>query len=168
MTPSSDSEIISWILAKEGGYVNNPSDPGGPTNYGITWKTLSEVRGRIVDPAEVAALTESEARAIYLQHYIIGPGFENVLDVKLRWLLVDCAVNNGRGRAIKWLQAAIGTNPDGFLGPQTIGRLTAVPSPFYKVCASRLRAYAELVRQNHELAQFVPGWINRTSELVES
>lgn len=163
-----NDEIIDRILTEEGGYVNDPVDPGGATNFGITQATLSEVRGHPADAVEVAALTEADARAIYLQRYIVEPGFDNVLDGKLRWLLVDCAVNNGRGRAVRWLQNAIGVKADGVLGPQTIGRLAIAPSPYYKVCAERVRAYARLVVQNHPLVKFLAGWMNRAAMFIEA
>ena len=62
-------QILDDILRREGGYVNHPADRGGPTNFGITAQTLGSWRklGRPATAAEVQALTEPEARAIYRQ-----------------------------------------------------------------------------------------------------
>jgi len=69
--------ILDRIIRREGGYVNHPADRGGATNFGITAQTLGNWRklGRPATVAEVMALTETEARAIYRQQYIAGPGF---------------------------------------------------------------------------------------------
>ena len=66
--------ILDEIIRREGGYVNHPADRGGPTNFGITAQTLGSWRklGRPATAAEVQALTETEARAIYRQQYITG------------------------------------------------------------------------------------------------
>src|SRR5690606_13690489 len=64
--------ILDEIIRREGGYVNHPADRGGPTNFGITAQTLGSWRklGRPATAAEVQALKEPEARAIYRQQYI--------------------------------------------------------------------------------------------------
>ena len=59
--PSVD-EMIDDILRREGGYVNHPADRGGPTNYGITQKTLSRYIGRAALTSEVKNLSEDVAR----------------------------------------------------------------------------------------------------------
>ena len=61
--------ILDEIIRREGGYVNHPADRGGPTNFGITAQTLGSWRklGRPATTAEVRALTEAEARAVYRQ-----------------------------------------------------------------------------------------------------
>jgi ferredoxin-NADP reductase len=84
-------QILDDILRREGGYVNHPADRGGPTNFGITAQTLGSWRklGRPATAAEVQALTEPEARAIYRQQYITGPGFETITHPALLHLLVD-------------------------------------------------------------------------------
>lgn len=169
--PRSSTDIIDGILAREGGdkFTDDPKDPGGATKYGVTGKALAEWRKKPVTSADVRDLTEKEAREIYLHMYILEAGLDKVLNLPLRELLVDCAVNNGRGRAVRWLQEALGAQVDGALGPKTLGLLAqAYPyRVYYKVCGIRLRAYGVLVEQNHELVRFVAGWINRTCSFLE-
>jgi len=93
--------ILDEIIRREGGYVNHPDDRGGSTNFGIAAQTLGEWRklGRPASAAEVQALTKDEARALYRQQYITGPGFEAITHPGLLHLLVDTAVHSGPKRA---------------------------------------------------------------------
>jgi len=108
MTPI--DTILDEIIRREGGYVNHPSDRGGPTNFGITAQTLGAWRklGRPATAAEVQALTETEARAIYRHQYITGPGLDVITHPGLLHLLVDAGVHSGPKQAVQWLQSALG------------------------------------------------------------
>lgn len=131
------NKTIDNILKVEGSaYTNRASDAGGPTKFGITQRTLAAYRGRPVTPAEVAALTEGDARAIYYSRYVVDPGFADVLKLSERVgeELVDSGVNCGTGRASEWLQRALNVlnreqrdypdvKVDGDLGPATIAAL---------------------------------------------
>ena len=114
-------QIIAEIIAREGGYVDNPSDHGGPTKYGVTLATLEAFRqGQNTTADDVAALTEDEATQIYQQMFIDGPGFDRLSDDHIRAFMVDWGVNSGPGTAIKHLQGLLpGCIADGILGPNT-------------------------------------------------
>ena len=100
-------EIIDGIIKAEGStFTNDPADPGGPTKFGITQKTLGEYLGRKARVEEVKALTEQQARTIYLQLYVKGPGFDDLPD-PLRVLVIDSGVNHGQKTAAKLLQQAV-------------------------------------------------------------
>ncbi len=72
------TQIAAEIVAREGGYVNDPDDPGGATNYGVTLATLQRLGidktgdGR-VDVADVRALTRADAERIFVEHYFRRP-----------------------------------------------------------------------------------------------
>ena len=85
-------DVITRILAEEGGFSNDPSDHGGATNFGITAAELGRYRGygRPATVAEVKALTEEEARAIYTTRYV--PPFASIPFDTLRAQLVDYGV----------------------------------------------------------------------------
>ena len=91
-----DSEIIDGILAHEGGFVNHPTDRGGPTNFGITQGSLASWRKRDVTYGEMQALTVEEAKAIYRSLYL--KPFDGV-EADLKPHVVDIAVNSGINRA---------------------------------------------------------------------
>jgi len=163
--------ILDDILRREGGYVNHPADRGGPTKYGITAQTLGSWRklGRPATVAEVQALTETEARAIYRQNYITGPGFEAITHPGLLHLLVDAGVHSGPRRAVQWLQAALGITADGVIGPKTRAALTAADQGvlYGKVLGQRLRHLGQLITHDPRQSAFAAGWMNRMAEFVE-
>lgn len=117
---------VAEVLRHEGGYVDHPRDPGGCTHRGITRGTLEGWRREPVTCAEVRALTEAEARAIYRAHYwntMQGDQVPAGIDL----ILFDAAVNSGRRRAVLWLQEALGgIAVDGVIGPQTLGAVRRV------------------------------------------
>lgn len=102
--------IIDEIVRREGStYTNDPSDRGGPTKYGITLDTLAGYRNARVTAADVEALSEDEARAIYYCRYVVESGFAAVLkhSEAIAEELIDSGVNCGTGRASKWLQQSL-------------------------------------------------------------
>ncbi len=163
--------ILGDIIRREGGYVNHPADRGGPTKFGITAQTLGAWRklGRAATAAEVQALTETEARAIYRQQYITAPGFEVITHPELLGLLVDSGVHSGPKRAVQWLQAALGVAADGIIGPKTRAALAAVDQGalYSKVLGQRMRYLGRLITNDPRQAAFAAGWANRMAEFVE-
>lgn len=112
--------LLDGILVREGGYRNKAGDRGGPTNWGITLKTLEAWRGRPCTAADVQQLSQDEARHIYQAEYVEKPGFLQVACMPLREQLVDFGVNSGQATAIRHLQRVLGLPDDGILGPQTL------------------------------------------------
>lgn len=114
------SQIQSWILASEGGYVDHPSDPGGATNMGITHRTLAAWRKvPSVTKQQVRELTRQEALAIYEAQYWRTSGADR-LPEGLDYAVFDYAVNSGPARAVKDLQRVVGVTADGIMGAQTL------------------------------------------------
>jgi lysozyme family protein len=121
-------QIAEEIVAREGGFVNDPDDPGGATNHGVTIGTLRRLgidvnRDTRIDVADVRALTRKQAVEIYLKHYYERPGIA-ALPEALQASVFDMYVNAG-GNAVKILQRLLSDmgfpcDPDGEIGPQTI------------------------------------------------
>ena len=102
---------VSGVLRAEGGYVDDPADPGGETKFGIS---------KAAYPAlDIAALTEDDARAVYRRDYWDACRCDS-LPAPLDWLVFDAAVNQGVQAAGKMLQAAVGVRADGQIGPVTL------------------------------------------------
>jgi lysozyme family protein len=174
-----DDEILDAILAREGGFVDDPADRGGATNYGITQGTLSEVLDKVASRDDVKALTPQLAREIYRRRYIEGPGFDGIASGDLRAVVVDAAVNHGVKTAIKLLQRVLKVTDDGLLGPVSFtaanvldGRLLA-----RKVLWERIRLYGRLISHNltdadrdgiPDNTEFASGWLNRTADQGEA
>ncbi|WP_377505946.1 holin-associated N-acetylmuramidase [Octadecabacter sp. R77987] len=122
------TQIAQQIVAREGGYVDDPDDPGGATNFGVTIGTMQRLgldlnRDGQVDREDVAALTQRQAVAIFVQHYFERPGI-GALPMVLQPSVFDMYVNAGTN-AIKILQRLfndmrIEVDVDGVIGPQTI------------------------------------------------
>ncbi len=120
-------EIAREIVAREGGYVNDPDDPGGPTNHGVTVHTMRRLGLDLngdgqIDAGDVRQLTRVEAERIFIQHYYNRPGIER-LPVVLRASVFDMYVNAG-ANAVKILQRLLrqmgqDVAVDGVIGPQT-------------------------------------------------
>ena len=160
--------IIEDILEREGGYINLPADHGGATNFGITKATLSQYRGRPVSVDEVQRLTRTEALEIYFKLYVEKPGFLLIRDDQLRALLVDYGVNSGPVTAIKELQSAVGTDPDGVLGPRTLVALHTIGHAvaYKRLLKRRFQRLASIVLNDHSQLVFLRGWINRCLEFI--
>lgn len=162
-------EILTDVLRQEGGFSHYASDHGGPTNYGITQQTLSDWRGRPVTVAEVEALTEAEARAIYRRNYVEGPGFDKVADDRLRALLVDYGVHSGPRRAVRALQASVGVTTDGVLGPATLAAVNApgaAPGIYRLVLQARGAYIADILQREPSQRAFAAGWLRRLMTFV--
>lgn len=165
--PTND-EILTAILVAEGGLENDPDDPGGITNFGITIKSLTEFYGHEAFARDIQLLTPAMARVVYEELYIKRPGFDQIWDATLRELLVDCGVNNGRERTIKWLQRAVGVVEDGKLGARTLQGVNGhgLSKVFYSVLAQRYECYAALPVTNPKLIKYLRGWIRRANRFL--
>ena len=152
-------DIIKVVLKHEGGYVNDPVDPGGETNFGIAKRSHPDV--------DIKNLTEEGAKEIYYQDYWMKNRVPQLPD-DLKHIYFDMCVNQGRGRAVKILQQAAnakGANlkVDGGLGPKTIGALNGVE--LQRVRAYRIKYYADLVTRKPDLEKFYFGWFRRGLEV---
>ena len=152
-------DIIEVVLHHEGGYVNDPDDPGGETNFGIAKRSHPDV--------DIANLTKGGAKEIYKEHYWNKNKVES-LSEELRHIYFDMCVNQGRGRAVKILQHAAnakgaGLKVDGGMGPMTIAAVDGVELD--RVRAYRIKYYADLVTRKPDLEKFYFGWFRRGLEV---
>lgn len=138
----------------EGGYVNDPNDPGGATKYGLSQRAY---------PGEdIANMTLDRAKTIYLRDYW-GPAGCDALPDLLKYEMFDLAVNTGRVTAIRLLQQAMGATVDGILGPKTLlAAQTADPvTSLRKLQALRIRYYIALADSIWQ--HFGRGWMDRVA-----
>ncbi|MDD9728698.1 holin-associated N-acetylmuramidase [Mameliella sp. AT18] len=174
------------IVAREGGYVNDPDDPGGATKYGVTIHTMRRLgldldgNGR-VDAADVRQITREQAVTIFLTHYFLKPRIAE-LPEPLHATVFDMYVNAG-GNAVKILQRLLNqmgeqVSVDGAIGPQTIA---AAARAYAKAPHHMADAYG-IARRNYyfRIADNRPasrkyartraggkgGWIKRAEEFI--
>lgn len=121
-------QIAAEIVAREGGFVNDPDDPGGATKYGVTLGTMRRLgldltRDGRIDVADVRALTRQQAQEIFVEHYFRKPGLAE-LPAPLQTSVFDMYVNAG-ANAVKILQRLVtrmgfAARDDGIIGPKTL------------------------------------------------
>jgi lysozyme family protein len=153
---------LKQVLVYEGNYVNNPNDPGGATNKGITQAVYNAWRkSRKQAVQSVKLISDAEVAAIYKQNYwnaIKGDSLASGLDLAT----FDYAVNSGVGRASKALQAAVGVAQDGIIGPQTIAAANKNPTAtIANLCNARLAFLKGLKTWRF----FGKGWNSRVASL---
>ncbi len=145
------------ILEYEGGFVDDPHDPGGRTKYGISEKAYPNVN--------IDELTLNDAADIYWRDYWLAAKCQD-LPPLLRYLHFDTAVNMGVRRAVKFLQQAVRVEDDGIFGPVTMKAVETTPSNliFQRYCALRLKRYTYLVT----FPRFGRGWVRRVADIIEN
>ena len=152
-------DIIEITLHHEGGYVHDPKDLGGETNFGIA--------KRFYPDEDIENLTKDRAKDIYKQDYWDKNKVDDLTD-DLKHIFFDMCVNQGKGRAVKILQRSANAKGadlkvDGGLGPKTIGALKGVE--LQRVRAYRIKYYADLVTRKPDLEKFYYGWFRRGLEV---
>jgi lysozyme family protein len=119
---------FAFTLGAEGGYTDNPADPGnwtgGAVGHGVLHGTKFGVSAAAYPQCDIANLTEAMAEEIYRRDFW-APLQGDVLPLPVALVAFDAAVNAGTRRAVVWLQQAAGLNADGVLGPGTLAALTA-------------------------------------------
>lgn len=167
--------ILAAVFLMEGGYVNNPADPGGETNHGIT-KAVAVSHGYI---GSMKDLPKHYAEEIYLNEYIIKPGFYPLVGIKtaVAHKLIDAGVNTGTSRSSRWFQESLNQmsrggkdypqiKVDGKVGPATVntyialerirGHVKACQLILKMVDAKQATLYASLPTSD----VFLVGWID--------
>lgn len=105
-------QAFDRLIGHEGGYVNNPNDPGGETNWGISKRSYPNVN--------IKALTRDGAKKIYKDDFWDALNADR-LPTSVIYQLFDFAVNSGIQTAIRYLQRAVGVADDGHWGPMSQG-----------------------------------------------
>lgn len=150
-------QAFEKLIGHEGGYVNNPNDPGGETKFGICKRDYSWLN--------IKDLTLDQAKAIYLKDYWGPAGCDAVPDV-IKFDLFDSAVNQGVKTAIRMLQTASGAVADGVIGPNTLQTLNRL-NPYALLCnfnGVRLSGYTNLSTWQ----TFGRGWTRRVAENLKA
>lgn len=150
-------KAVELVLQHEGGYVNDPQDPGGETKYGISKRSYSRL--------DIKHLTRDMATQIYYDDWWNRHGYSMIADEELAAKVFDMAVNMGAKRAHMILQEALNrTTPwrlsvDGILGPLTLEAVNNHPYPPLLLAELRLGAISFYLGLNKP--RFISGWIRR-------
>ena len=155
---------FEMVLVHEGGYVNDPRDPGGRTNLGVTQRAWEAYLNRSVTEAEMRGLTPAAVKPFYKTMYwdkIKGDQLPNGVD----YAAYDLAVNSGTGRAAKYLQQIAGVTADGVIGPKSIEAIKACDpeQTVQALCDMRL----DFLKRLPTFETFGKGWSRRVAEVKE-
>ena len=145
--------FIDRLLSHEGGYVNDPNDPGGETRFGISKRSYPRLN--------IRKLTRAEAIAIYRRDFWERSRADD-LPPAVGFQLLDGAVNSGIDNATRWLQRAVGVADDGIIGPVTLGalRITDPADVVMLFLAERLQFMTGL----RNWPQHGKGWARRIAQ----
>ncbi len=149
-------KAFEQLIGNEGGYVNDPRDPGGETKYGISKRAY---------PGEnIASLTLGRAKAIYARDYW-GPAGCDAWPDLVKFEVFDIAVNMGVKTAVMMLQRAVDAGADGVIGPQTTMRVQSAAGDWVvrRLVAQRIRYYTEL----KTWPTYGRGWMLRVAANLE-
>lgn len=145
--------VVKITLQNEGGYVDNPNDPGGATNMGIEQQDLPDI--------DIKTLTVDQATAYYAEHYW-KPYYGSIESQATANKLFDMGVLFGVGTAVGLLQRALGVSPDGVFGPETLQAVNEHPSSLLGAYKAQLVNHVQLVvSAKPETREFMNGWIRR-------
>lgn len=151
------NKYIRTIIKNEGGYINDPDDTGGETNFGISKRAYPRLN--------IKKLKLREAIEIYYKDYWVKANC-NELPEFLQLIHFDTAVNSGISRANKILQKAIGNiSVDGVIGEITLSGSIHITLTDYAL--ARCLFYAKIVRNKKSQGKFIVGWIKRVKEVVK-
>jgi lysozyme family protein len=186
MRMKSVTDIAKEIVAREGGYVKDPDDPGGATKYGVTLATLRRLgidldRDGVVSEGDVKLLTPAQAVQIYVQHYFEAPRL-GALPEAVQPSVFDMQVNAG-DNAVKILQRLLNrmgqaVAVDGQVGPQTIAAARRAAAPDAGLFAdaygiARRNYYYDLAAARPTSRRYATtttgskgGWILRAEEFI--
>lgn len=157
-------KCFELVLQHEGKYVNDPRDPGGRTNMGVTQRAWEAHLNRSVTEAEMRMLTPENIKPFYRAQYwdkLKG----DQLPAGVDYAAYDLAVNSGVRRAAKWLQEIAGAAADGIIGPKSIEAIQSCdPQEVVDVlCDMRL----EFLQRLPTFGTFGKGWSRRVAEVKE-
>ncbi len=172
--------LIDRLIKREGGYVNDPDDPGGPTKFGVTqtaiddYNRLMALEGGALLQKAPAAIDRAEAEAVH-RKILSAYHFDQIQDYLTREHVFDMATNHGPGRSVLFLQEALNGNGypvsvDGVLGPETRAALYAAVANVAnrrrlnnELVRLRAEFYRELIRKDPTQKKFEKNWLERAN-----
>lgn len=170
----SDFEFaVKYVLDNEGGYSNDPNDPGGATNFGITAGDLARWRKKPVTASDVQNMSVVEAENIYRSFYWDPLSCDGVNSKAISTAIFDTGVLYGISTSGKYAQRVCASlaqpvKIDGVIGPMSLKALNSVDDSkfihgMYDLIIDHIDA---LVDANNRLKKFQAGWVNRAKRLL--
>ena len=170
-------KALPHVLKKEGLYVNDPDDPGGETYRGIARRSHPKWSGWIaIDLAKLKPNFPKNLEAdkelhnfvniLYQENYWAKIYGDEIYHQGIAESIFDFAVNAGPRTSIKLAQVAVGAEPDGVLGPNTLLALNETEDRFFLpvFAIAKIARYASICKKRPKSRKYFFGWVNRTLE----
>jgi len=155
-------KCFDLVIVNEGGYVDNPADPGGATNWGCTKAVWEQYIGHEVSKEDIRNLTKEDVKPLYKRNYwdaIHGDALPSGLD----YCLFDCAINSGVGRAARFIQEIVGVFADGAIGNNTVTAINQMNTvTMINEFSDKRQAFLETLKT---FPVFGKGWTKRVTEV---
>ena len=159
--PNSDFSNIEFqdiwanVLRSEGGYANNPADPGGETNFGISKRSYPH--------ENIRGMTADRAQEIFKSDFFDAVGGETLMKINpgLAAHVSDMAFNAGPKTAIKLMYDAVGMKRESQITPELVDKLSNSEDLVKDYSVARLKYYSGLANA----PTFIKGWTNRVNNL---
>lgn len=151
--------LIDGVIEREGGYVDDPDDPGGETKFGISKRSYPHV--------DIKSLTEDQAAHIYYTDFYLAAGLDKVPEPHAEPVL-DLAVHSGIRQAVRLAQQVLKVPADGILGPQTVKAFHGINHLTFRrrFVLERLLFYLTLILAKPVRVKYARGWFRRALELT--
>jgi len=168
------NKAFPLILAHEGGYVNDPDDPGGETYKGIArkmqpewvgWFSIDRMKKQADFPKslEINQSLQTELQRFYKAVFWDKIGGDHICDQDVAWSIFDFAVNAGVSTSVGLTQQVVGSSCDGVIGPLTIQSINAFASDHFIAAFSveKCRKYIAICKKRPDSRKYFFGWIDR-------
>lgn len=155
-------KIFNFTIGSEGGYTNDPSDPGGETKYGVCKRDYPNL--------DIKNLTIEQVKDIYYKNYWIPANCDKLVSMNFSltaMVVFDSSINCGVSTAKKFIQRVLGVIDDGIIGPMTLGKIMLYKDQdlSIKVIEERKTYYIDIITKNSKLEKYRKGWNNRLDNL---
>lgn len=163
---SSDPDTVAGLIStplqrRKVGYVNDPSDNGGETKYGVAKNGNPSLN--------ISTINLALAMNVYYNNYWLSSKCDSINNIGISIFYFDMVVNHGISRGGKILQQSVNAVIDGNVGPKTIGAVNALDAKIVINSMSSIRAtrYHTIVQNTPSQVKFLNGWLRRNSEVTQ-
>lgn len=155
----SDQPLVDAEIKREGGLSDDPVDKGGLTYKGISSKANPDL-------FKDGLPSDEQVHKRYEDRYIVGPGFDKLVNPQIQSLMVDWGVNSGPSIAITALQQILGLKQDGILGSKSLSAVNAAdPAKVIpRLVAERVKMIGRIISKNPSQVKYINGWLARALE----
>ena len=160
-------KMVPFIKKWEGGWANDPDDTGGCTMSGITIGTYRTYFGRNKTCEDLRRITEDNWLYVFKRGYWDKMRADEINNQSIAQLCVDMGWGSGCKTAIKKIQAALGLEADGIIGPLTLGALNNPNSRrvFETLWNMRYEWFNQIAKRGNN-AKFLKGWLRRLRDIT--